>query len=409
MKKLALVIGASAEACYAINIAQKRGYHVTAFDGNPNALGLKQADTAFVTDIRKPQNIVNLLKDKPAFVLPVPIGRYLTTTGAVNDILGLKGISKSAAENCTDKYIFHRKLASDHLRSGFCRLIPAETSITKQTSAFENICYPFILKPRYGSGSKGVYLIGSENEWHRISASVFPASEDYIAETVYEGTEYGADGFIFDGKLYLLLIREKLLTNPPFCQCVGYFSLNRKDNAGFYQKTSDYLQRVTEVLQMNNCLFHCDFIGDTEHTDIIEISGRPSGHNLHNLFTPLVTGISMIDTYIDFMEGKPLSIELSTADSMLIGYFDFENCTVKKVPSQNEISECLKESLMAYECHMKPGYAETITDGTVLMRRGFYILKGNGREELLAKRAMIKNCFETVHAGTISNPVETHI
>lgn len=400
MKKQALVIGASAEACYAINIAQKRGYHVTAFDGNPNAPGLKQADTALVTDIRNPRNIVNLLNEKPDFVLPVPIGRYLTSTGAVNDSLGLKGISQSAAENCTDKYIFHKKLASNHLRSGFCQLIPAGQSMPKQISAFKNTLYPFILKPRYGSGSKGVYLIGSENERKRISASFFPASEDYIAETVYKGTEYGADGFIFNGKLYLLLIREKLLTNPPFCQCVGYLSLNREDNAGFYQRTSNYLQKVTEILRMNNCLFHCDFIGDAEHTDIIEISGRPSGHNLHNLFTPLVTGISMIDTYIDFMEGKPLSIEPSTTDSMLIGYFDFENCTVKKVPSQNEISECLKDSLIAYECHMEPGYAETITDGAVLMKRGFYILKGNSRDELLAKKAMIKNCFETIHIET---------
>ena len=393
MKKQALVIGASSEACYAINTAKKRGYHVTAFDGNPKAPGLALADTAFVTDIRKPQNIVKLLKDKPAFVLPVPIGRYLISTGAVNDMLGLKGISKSAAEYCTDKYLFHQKLASESLRSGSCRLITSGTPDTEQM--IEANCFPFILKPRYGSGSKGVYLISSKEEWNQTASQVFPAAEDYLAETLYKGTEYGADGFIFDGKLSLILIREKMLTKPPFCQCVGYFSLNYTENELFYQNTARHLQKAAETLHMDNCLFHCDFIGDTEHIDIIEISGRPSGHNLHNLFTPLATGISMIDTYIDFMEGNAFSTMPSAINPLLIGYFDFENCMVQNIPSSEEVSACLKDSLIAYECHMTPGRAEVITDGTVLMKRGFFILSGKDKNDLLTKRTLLKNCFVT--------------
>lgn len=50
--KTAIVIGASSESVYAIGIARKRGYHVIAFDGNPQAEGLSGADEAVVADIR---------------------------------------------------------------------------------------------------------------------------------------------------------------------------------------------------------------------------------------------------------------------------------------------------------------------------------------------------------------------
>ena len=39
-------------------------------------------------------------------VLPTPIGRYLSTVGAVNDALNLKGIGKESALKCVDKVEF---------------------------------------------------------------------------------------------------------------------------------------------------------------------------------------------------------------------------------------------------------------------------------------------------------------
>lgn len=391
MKKQVIVIGASSESVYAINIAKQRGYEVIAFDGNPDALGLQYADVSYVTDIRTPENITNLLSDKPDFVLPVPMGRYLTSTGAVNDMLRLRGISKAATQNCTDKYRFHQTLSDRHLRSNQCLLIPSGTPFN--SIQIEPNFFPFILKPRYGSGSKGVYRIDTNEEFQKISAYTFPSDDDYIAETLFTGTEYGADGFVLNGRLFLLLIREKLLTNPPYCQCVGYLSLNNTEYASFYQTTATNLQQVTDALEMDNCIFHCDFMGDDTHTDVIEISARPSGHNLHNLFTPLATGVSMIDTYIDFMEGKPFTDKAYRTKTMLIGYFDFENCTITNVPSKDEVKSQLRDSLITYECHISPGYMETVANGPILMKRGYYILEGTDKEDLLSKRQQLKNCF----------------
>ncbi|MBQ4284433.1 MAG: hypothetical protein IJB96_10970, partial [Lachnospira sp.] len=161
LDKTALVIGASSESRYAIETAKKRGYKVVAFDGNPDAPGLSWADKGIVTDIRDANNILEHFNSwdmpAPSFVLPVPIGRYLTSTGSVNDALGLKGISHKAANLCTDKYEFHCTLADAGLRNGYCMLIPAGDSADILST--DNIPLPFILKPRFGSGSRGVYLV----------------------------------------------------------------------------------------------------------------------------------------------------------------------------------------------------------------------------------------------------------
>ena len=123
----ALVIGASTEAVHAIQIAQGQGYEVVALDGDPQAGGLKAADLAFCVDIRSPKAVVCLLEKegiRPAVILPVPIGRFLTTTGEVNDHYGLYGVSGEGARNSTDKFRFHQKMKEAGLREVPLYLFP---------------------------------------------------------------------------------------------------------------------------------------------------------------------------------------------------------------------------------------------------------------------------------------------
>ncbi len=108
------IIGASDEAIHTIGCAKELGIETVALDGNPEAAGLEAADIPIVVDITNEQATIDVLKELGTdWVQTVPIGRYLTTTGAVNDALWLPGITKEMSVHCTNKYSFHKSLSSE--------------------------------------------------------------------------------------------------------------------------------------------------------------------------------------------------------------------------------------------------------------------------------------------------------
>ncbi|MBO4458000.1 MAG: ATP-grasp domain-containing protein [Butyrivibrio sp.] len=393
----AAVIGASSESIYAINKAKELGLRVIALDGNPEAPGLKEADASFVVDIRDPEKVFEILdNEKPSVVLPVPIGRYLTTTGAVNDRYHLCGVSYDATNICTDKYEFHRVLEAEGLRNEELYLIPAGEENTDIDEI--NTIYPVIVKPRFGSGSRGIEMFNTPKELKEKFLAGQPYDEDYCVETFVSGPEYGVDGVFLDGKFKLILLRGKKNTPPPYRECVGYYSIVKTDkNADFFDKTEKLIAKAGEVLGFCNNLIHADIIKDTNGNPfIIEISARPSGHNLHNLFTPLASGVDEVAEFIKYAVPelkKKYSFESKVDKNMLIRYFDFEDVRVNKVPDEKELFK--KYPLKTWCCNLKPGmYLGKVTNGASVMGRGYFCIEAESPFELDGYSDAIMSEFE---------------
>lgn len=380
------IIGASAEALHAIDKAHKYGLNVIALDGNPEAAGLKAADRALIVDISDEKAVIDALKEeKPDFVLTVPVGRYLTTIGAANDALGLPGITKEMAVLCTDKLLFHEKLHQAGLRS--CRCYAVEDSM-----ALPELSFPAILKPRYGSGSREIHMLFEKNQ----AAAALEAirGEDYVLEECVAGEEYGADGCITVQGFQLILLRKKENTPPPARQAVGYSSVLPGD--AFRDQVERYLRKVTDCLGLKECLFHADIIRGEGGPFVIELSARPSGHNLHNLFTPLCTGVDMVEEYIRYRMAMPYSFAPSVTKSMLIHYFDMSG-RVKHVPDREEAQQAAGIPVAAWDCHIEENEVlQPVSDGHSLMGRGFFVLEGENTGELdSGVRAIKKRFFVT--------------
>ncbi len=394
---VAAVIGASSESTYVIEKAKELGLTVVALDGNPEAPGLKAADASFVVDIRKPEAVFEVLdKYNISVVLPVPIGRYLTTTGAVNDHYGLCGVSYKAACLCTDKYEFHRVLSIDGLRDAELYLVPAGQEITYTDEI--NTIYPVVVKPRHGSGSRGVEIFNTPEELEREFIANQPYDEDYCIETCVPGEEYGVDGVFVKGEFKLILLRSKKNTRPPYRQCVGYYSERRcEENALFYDRVTELLSKTGRTLGFENNIIHADIIrakGDKPF--IIETSARPSGHNLHNLFTPMASGVDEVTEFIKLAVPElnmPYSFEAKADKNMLIHYFDFEDVVIKRVPDEEYIRA--KYPVKAWKCNITPGMdLGRVTDGASVMGRGYYCLEADSKEELDKYSEEIKAEFE---------------
>ena len=410
----AALIGAGEESLHTIRKAQELGVFVTALDGNPNAEGLKAADEGLAIDISEETAVLDALRErKPDFLITGPIGRYLTTAGAVNDALGLPGISRQAAVYCTDKYLFHQKMQEKKLRNCLCLLLPA---LGEAAGAFDYsaLQYPAILKPRYGSGSKGIFFLNTPQELEHALSCIAAENreeaaraEDYVLEEAAQGVEYGVDACMDKDSFRMILLRKKLLTPPPARQAVGYLSVSPREDETqrrLWERAAAYLAETAALLGLENCLLHADLMITEDSIFAIELSARPSGHNLHNLFTPMATGIDMAEQYIRSQCGMSYSYQPVTTEKLMIHYFSLEQCRIKTVPEAAQLALPKGILLKTWDCRIKPGdYMEKVTTGHSLMGRGFFILKassdatafGSAEDRLITAADDILSRFET--------------
>ena len=392
----AVIIGASGEAFHTIEKAHEMGLSVTALDGNPKAEGLQAADKGLVVDISDEKAVIEAVQREGAdFVLTVPIGRYLTTIGAVNDALGLPGISRRMAVLCTDKYRFHQKLQEQDLRRSHCFAAGGADGFDPDVLA-EKVAedrmpfiYPAILKPRFGSGSRGIQMLENEEELAAQMRILKGTQEEYVLEECMAGEEYGVDGAVIGGRFHMVLLRKKENTPPPVRQAVGYVSV--LPEAPFWQKAWEYMRKVVDCLGLGECLLHADLIRSAQGPFVIEMSARPSGHNLHNLFTPLCTGIDMAEEYIKYRMGQAWNFTPAVTRQAMIHYFDLQGA-VMDVPTQEQVRQS-EPSLIGWECHIRAGEElMPVSDGHSLMGRGYFILEGE-EGELRDKVRRVKALF----------------
>ena len=380
----AAIIGASGEALHTIEKAHAYGLYVVALDGNPEAEGLQAADEGQVVDISDENAVIGALEsEKPDFVLTAPIGRYLTTIGAVNDVLGLPGISREMAVLCTDKLEFHRRLSAQGLRNCHCY------AVNGQEGERLEIDFPAILKPRYGSGSRGIHMVMNQEELKAAFCAI--QGELYVLEECIAGDEYGVDGVVTKKGFQMILLRKKENTPPPVRQAVGYFSVLPSEEK--WQEIQAYMTCVIECLGLRECLLHADLIRGEDGPFIIELSARPSGHNLHNLFTPLCTGIDMAEEYIKYRMGLSCQFQPEHTRSMMIHYFDMEG-RVRNVPTRRDVEQAIGGRLAAWNCTLTKGEVlQPVSDGHSLMGRGYFILEGKDVSLLRSQGEIIKSLF----------------
>lgn len=287
--KKAAVIGALTDSIHTIKIAKRKGIYIYAIDGNPKADGFLEANDTFVCDISNINKIKEIInKIKLDFILPVPVGRYLYTTACMNECFNLKGIKRKFTKISVDKYEFHRFLNKNNLRNIKSILISHYEKIENSY----NISFPAIIKPRYGSGCRDVFYIVNNDELINAFEQIKDSQEDFVFEEAVEGDEYGVDAAVINGNVYITLIRKKLVTSLPKKQAVGYIALspNIETDKKIIEIITYMIKRVCSTIKYNNCIIHTDVIVNDNDVFVIEISPRPSGHYLHNVFVPFVSG-----------------------------------------------------------------------------------------------------------------------
>lgn len=386
------VIGASSDSVYAIETAKAMGVYVYAVDGNPEAEGLKVANAGIVCDISDIQKTEKAVKEiKPDFLLPVPVGRYNYTSACINEAFGLKGIKKNFTEISVDKFKFHRFLNERGLRRGKMYLLkPYEENIKKNY----NIKFPNIIKPRFGSGSRNVFYNQNLEELDGNLDKVSYLKEDFLLEEAAVGTEYAVSAVKISKKLTAPFVIKKIMTPLPKRQAVAYLSVS--DNDKTKEMIISRLNDICGAMGYDDCFIQADLIVNSREVFVIEMSPRPMGHYIYDVFAPFATGVNTIKEYINYMTLRKDGCKSNPTNTKkaAIKYFDFENMTVSYVPEEEEVRKSVDCKLIKWKCNIQKGdYMGKVTDGHSIMGRGYFILEGENDEKLMADSDRILGLF----------------
>ncbi|WP_284937894.1 ATP-grasp domain-containing protein [Campylobacter gastrosuis] len=246
--------------------------------------------------------------------------------------------------------------------------------------------FPLVIKPRFGSGSRDVRVCFNKDEFDKILSEIDIFKEDFLAENLVLGTEIGVDGVVLNGIFKNILMREKILTPYPYRQCVANIAVSE------ILAISLHIQEVINRLGIKNSLINADVIlKDDGSVFIIELAPRPSGHYLSSTFVPLVTGVSVVDEWLNFMQNLPFDFTPKFYKQAIIKYFDFDFSV--KAPDFNALKNELK--IAKYEFN-KQAIFNQVKDGKSIMNRGFAVLLGSDKDECVKNANELMKNFKKV-------------
>ncbi|MCC5982030.1 MAG: ATP-grasp domain-containing protein [Oceanicaulis sp.] len=362
----ALAIGAGREQADPIAIARALGAEVLALDGRADAEGAGAASSFAHVDLMDAEAVLKIAAEfRPDFLVPAPLARPLITAGIVNDALGLKGVTGHAARLANDKQAMREAFVGAGVP--MARQISVGDAAGLRAAA-EMLGFPLIVKPRSGSGSRGVALVEREGE---LPATLQGA--DWLAEEALTGREIGVDGAVIGGEVRLLSIRWKMLTPAPHRQAISYLA---RDPAGeaVSPPVATIAAKAFKALRCDNVLFHADMmVSEAGEVSLIELAPRPSGHAIHSAFLPLCYGQNVMESFISLVLMGQVMAPLAFQRPAFFSFLPVPPGRVTAVPDfAGPIAE---DGRIAVKCALNAGdRLGPLIDGASALQRGFMVM-----------------------------------
>jgi len=338
MKKV-LVIGAGFLQRYVIRRAKELGYYTLAVDGNPNAVGFRDADEFAAINIVDQEAVCAYAREKQVDgVLTAATDYGVLSAAFTAQELGLPGINYAAAKRIKNKYEVRKCLyeagADD---TGLSHEVSEETDLAKLANIVK---YPVMVKPCDGSGSRGAAKVEKPADFATACKEAMACSLTHRAtvEPFIDGCEYGVESYVHHGEIHVMAIMKKWMTQPPYYAELGH-AIPSGLSEQMEEKIIACVTKALKALDVNHGSVNMDLLLTKEGSiHIIDIGARMGGNLIGSHIVPLGTGVDYIGNMLRGAVGDPCDFTPGQKHAVATRLLALTPGTVAAVPDMTQFA-----------------------------------------------------------------------
>ncbi|MDK0799566.1 ATP-grasp domain-containing protein [Clostridium perfringens] len=391
MKKI-MIIGAGPLQLPVIKKVKELGFKSICIDKNKDSVGFEFADIYNTIDIIDEEECYNFAKlNKIDGVLTVATDYGVLTTSYIAERLNLKGLDYKKCKIIKNKYEIRKKLSCEdnNLKQFY------EISNMNDLDIIKNdIEYPVIVKPIDGSGSKGVNVANNYNE---IKDYVSVAknsciSKKVIVESFITGNEYGVECFVYNKKIYILAIMEKVMTKYPIFSELGHVTINLDSEIAYNIKK--VVRNTINILGINYGSVNMDILYGLNGPVVIDIGARAGGNLISSHIVPMSTGIDLYKESIKASLGYEPDLSIKSSNKTIATRILNLNAGQVKSINFNKIEE-LKDKSFVKDIILNINIGSYVREyRNNLDSCGYVVVEGNSVEDAKDKALKIRDEIE---------------
>ena len=385
MKKI-LILGAGEWQVAYIKKAKELGLYVYATDWSENPVGKVFADEFKTIDVQNKEKSLDYALENNIDAIFTNSDVAVQTAAYIAEKMSLPCYSTKQAEIATNKYEMRKALQSIGLPTPKFILC---NSIDETFDAFKTLNSKIIIKPIDNCGSRGVYIVDNEDYLKEVYADTFANSFSgkILVEEFMIGNESSVEVLLDNGKIYILGWCRKQKSPYPYRYDIqlDYFPDNSaKENL----MVSEMVNQLVQGLKLENGILHIEFMWTADELRIIEFALRGCGSNVITHLMPEIRGFDIMKFLLYKSLGVDNPINFINNAYGTLKFIIPSPGVVKNVEGLVDIKNL--DYIIDFSCDIKNGdYIDIIKNGR--NRPGYYIIKGESREDISKKIENIEN------------------
>lgn len=393
MKKI-LILGAGLWQIPYLQKAKEMGLYVIATDWSDEAAGKGYADLFQPISVRdKDESLCFAIENHvDAVFTSTDVG--VPTAAFIAEKMHLPGITQAQAELATNKYVMRNKLKEIGLKTPLFRMCRTQEELFE---AYKSFPKQAIIKPTDNCGSRGVFIINSEDDLMVVAKETFESSFSgtVLIEELMTGRESSVEVLVDNGFPIILGWCKKIKSPFPYRvdMQLDYFP-DRTEEENW--EVSEMVQQLVRGIELKNGIMHIEFIWTQDGVKIIEFALRGCGGNVITRLMPVLREYDIKRFLIAKALGEDVPVELKPSRFGTLKFIIPQEGKVKRIYGVEEIIS--KDYVVDFHTELGDGYMVEFIKNTS-KRPTHVIVTGDSRGEINEHISDVLNTLKVEYYG----------